>query len=144
MAIAQQIHLRETVESSRKNHRLLVLRNFTPDSLECCDVFGDLRLPPGRGSLAGTTAAYKDLPLLRRCDSAAGRRRSANAELWRPCESDVVRGPGTKSGSCGYCIRTPDSPQSPITSQLSPLTSHRPAPAAPPLPYHVPNLRFPV
>jgi hypothetical protein len=26
------------------------------------------------------------------------RRRSADAELWRPLEPDVVRGPGTKSG----------------------------------------------
>ena len=33
---------------------------------------------------------------------AASRRRSADAELWRPCEPDLVRGPGTKSGSCGY------------------------------------------
>ena len=34
--------------------------------------------------------------------SAPGRRRSADAELWRPCEPDVVRGSGTKSGSCVY------------------------------------------
>jgi hypothetical protein len=34
--------------------------------------------------------------------SAAGRRRSADAELWRPCEPDVVMGPGTKSGRCVY------------------------------------------
>jgi hypothetical protein len=32
--------------------------------------------------------------------SAATRRRSADAELWRPCEPDVGRGPGTKSESC--------------------------------------------
>jgi hypothetical protein len=42
-------------------------------------------------------------------DDAAGRRRSADAELWRPSESDVVRGPGTKSGSCAYCVDRLDS-----------------------------------
>jgi LysM repeat protein len=34
--------------------------------------------------------------------SAPGRRRSTDAELWHPCESDVAKGPGTESGRCAY------------------------------------------
>jgi nucleoside-diphosphate-sugar epimerase/acyl carrier protein len=39
--------------------------------------------------------------------AGAGRRRSANAELWRPCEPDEARGPGAKSGCSGHGAGAP-------------------------------------
>jgi len=36
------------------------------------------------------------------CHGSGGRRRSADAELWRPCKPDVARGDRAESGASPY------------------------------------------